>query len=246
MTIASQSFTFRVPFKAEGVAGRSTVIGTGDHVINLVVFDYRSKSTVTGCAFHADGTFAGAQIVNTEPEVVNGRQALEFYLHGYLKFLQSAGLHVFFSQSIFDDEPEAHKLLNDYSRDVQLKELELLKLMEVHGVTIAQINRYLSTMWLKAAMLVGAQSNKLIDRPAASIAEFSNMWGAHEDDVFFHLRFGTPEVAALCDDEVIVYFVVDEAYFYESEDFTQYVSPDLSFLQRLSCLLPQRSFQDVQ
>ncbi|EKM54030.1 uncharacterized protein PHACADRAFT_257614 [Phanerochaete carnosa HHB-10118-sp] len=204
--IESQSFVFRVPFRGDGIAGRSTITGiTGsDHTIPLVVFDYRN-----------------AEIVHIEPEVVNGRQALEFYLGVYTKFLQSAGHHVLFSLPNFDDEPEGRRLLIDHSRDTQRKYVDMLGLTEVHDIAVTLINRYLSTTWLKAAMLVGAQSEKSLDRSQASIAEYANTWTAHEGGAFFHVRFGAPEVAALCNDEIIVYFVIDEVFFYDSEDFTQ-------------------------
>ena len=62
-----------------------------------------------------------------------------------------------------------------------------------------------------------------LDRSQASIAEYANTWTAHGENVFFHIRFGAPEVAPLCNDEVIVYFTIDEVFFYKSQDFTEYV-----------------------
>jgi hypothetical protein len=38
------TFTFRVPFKMTGIKGRATTIGNGEHIINMLVFDYKSIS----------------------------------------------------------------------------------------------------------------------------------------------------------------------------------------------------------
>lgn len=164
---------------------------------------------------------------------MNGRQALEFYLGVYIKFLQSSGHHVLFSLPNFDDEPEGHRLLIDHSQDTQGQFVAMLKLTEVRDIAVALINRYLLSTWLKAAMLVGAQGGGSLDRLQSSIAEYANTWTAHEGNVFFHIRFSAPEVVALCNEEVVVYFIVDEVFFYNSEDFTQYVS------RRYTLPLPQ-------
>lgn len=148
-------------------------------------------------------------------ETDRSKQALESYLQGYLQLLQSAGHHVLFSLPNFDDDGQRPYL--DFSQIAHI----LLNLEEVHGVSIEQINRYLSASWLKAAMLAGAQNGQPIDRPAISLAEYRSTWILHDGDVHFHLKFGAPQVAALCNDEILMYFIVDEVLFYDSEDFEE-------------------------
>ena len=80
-------------------------------------------------------------------------------------------------------------------------------------------------------MLAGAQNGLPVDRPAISLAEYRSTWVLHDENVHFHLKFGAPQVAALCNDEILLYFFVDEALFYDGEDFQAYVqSSDLSHL----------------
>ena len=97
----------------------------------------------------------------------------------------------------------------------------LLHIAEIQGVSIEQIDQYLNTAWLKTAMLAGAQNGDLVDRPSISLAEYRSTWIGHDEDIQFHLRFGAPHVAALCNEEILVYFTVDEALFYDSDDFSQ-------------------------
>ena len=155
-----------------------------------------------------------AKLCKISPEAEQGKQALEAYLQGYLQFLRCAGHHVLFSLPDFDDDGERH--LIDFSQIAHV----LLNIQEVHGVSIEQINRYLSNSWLKAAMLAGAQNGQPIDRPAISLAEYRSTWVLHDGGIHFHLKFGAPQVVALCNDEIIMTFVVDEVLFYDTEDFT--------------------------
>jgi hypothetical protein len=159
--------------------------------------------------------FADAKICKITPEAEQGKQALEAYLHGYLQLLSNAGHHVLFSLPDFNDDGE-HVLI-DFSQVAHT----LYNLQEIHGVPIEQINRYLSTSWLKAALLAGAQNGQPVDRPAISLAEYRSTWVLHDGGIHFHIKFGAPQVAALCNDEILMYFIADEVLFYKTEDFTR-------------------------
>lgn len=161
-------------------------------------------------------TFADAKLTKITPEVQQGRQSLEAYLLAYLQFLQSAGHHVLFSLPNFDDE--GLKPFIDFSQIAEFP----LTLGEVHGVAIAKINEYLSASWLKAVMLAGAANGQPVDRPSISLAEYRSTWVLHDHSgLHFHLKFGAPQVAALCNDELVMTFVVDEVLFYEGEKFDE-------------------------
>ncbi|EKM54057.1 uncharacterized protein PHACADRAFT_145658 [Phanerochaete carnosa HHB-10118-sp] len=191
------SFEFRIPFRTTGIKGSASLIGNGSHAFTLLVLEYRRAKLMT---------------ISRETDQPSS-QALESYLQTYLAFLQSAGHHVLFSLPNFSDLEE--ELQIDYSEVVDSP----LHLQEVHGVVIADINRYLSTLWLKAAMLASGPEGQVLDRPGISLAEYRSTWISQRADIHFHLTFGAPEVVALCNDEVIVHYVIDEAYFYKSDNF---------------------------
>lgn len=193
--IKDLTVTFRVPFKRAGIRGRDTTIGTAENVISMFVFD-----------------FMNAMLTDiSDPKLE--KQCLETYLQHYLRFLKLAGHHVLFSLPDFNAESQS--MLIDFSLAAET----LPELHEIQGVAIEEINRFLSTSWLKAAMLASAQNGETHDRPAIALAEYRSTWVLHEEEVHFHLMFGPPKVAALCNEEVLVYFKVDEASFYEGVDF---------------------------
>lgn len=186
-------FTFRVPFGTTGIQGSATMIGNGNHLVNLLVLDYRR-----------------AKLIGITPEVdAQSFQALEFYFRVYLVFLHCAGCHVLFTLPNFSDAKD--ELLIDYSEVIEHE----LRLQEVHGVAIADINRYLATSWLKAAMLASGPEGQVYDRPGISLAEFRSTWLSQRAEINFYFTFGPPDVAALCSDEIIVHYVIDEALFFQ-------------------------------
>lgn len=90
---------------------------------------------------------------------------------------------------------------------------------EIRGLPIDLINKYMSNSWWKAYDLASAQTAQLISPPAIYLAECrSTASSSHNRDTQFYLKFNAPQVAALCDDEVIVYFNVDEVLFYHAWD----------------------------
>lgn len=183
--------------------------------------------------------FTEAELIEAESTDEKEKPALDFYLKAYLKFLQSAGCHVFFSLPNFSDEPEGRRLLIDHSLDIRQDDLKLLRITQIRGIDLDLVARYINTMWLKAAMMVGEQNGKPEDRITASIAEYSNAWTAHSGNVFYHLRFGQPEVTAVCDHEIIIHFVVDDVFFYGSEKLEGYVqSPPFLLVEQplISCI----------
>lgn len=143
---------------------------------------------------------------------------VEYYLKHYLRFLLAAGHHVLYSLPDFHDEE--HLLLIDFSWDAQMAP----DLQEVHGISIDHVNTYLADAWQKAVMLSNEHRGQPPDRPAISLAEYRSTWtisSLNAQSLHFHLLLNAPQVAALCNDEVVIYFSVDEANFYEDDDFDQ-------------------------
>ncbi|KAL4248925.1 hypothetical protein ABKN59_007566 [Abortiporus biennis] len=136
--------------------------------------------------------FTKAQLVSVTPEVETGRQALAFYLSQYLKFLNNAGHHVLFSLPDFDDD--------DFSITMDFSAISK------SIVTVDEISAC-------------SREPSIEDRIKASLAEYRSVWVNQDSDIHFHVRMSAPRVRALCQNEVILYFPVDEAYFYDSDNF---------------------------
>ncbi|KAJ3554928.1 hypothetical protein NM688_g2854 [Phlebia brevispora] len=195
---------YRVPFTVTGVSGRDNTIGNGQHVINMLVFDYTK-----------------AQLISVHPEIEGGSQALAFYLSQYLQLLQNAGHHVVFSLPDFDDD-RLHVSI-DFSTAGQ----SLLELDEVYGVSVEKINAFLSASWLKSAILASGRKGEIADRTLLSLAEYRSTWVLSDSTSHFHVKLGAPRIRAVCNQEVILFFTVDEVLFYETTDFDS--APKASF-----------------
>lgn len=163
------------------------------------------------CADHTGTT--EAELVSAEPAIIVGRDAFVYYLTEYLVFLHNAGNHVLFSLPDFDDD--RYRLTIDYS----LMGGTVLEVDHIHGVSVDKINTYLSSVWLKAAMLAGGD---VADWKSLCLAEYRTTWRPMADgDDHFVLRLGAPRVKPVCSREAIVYFTVDEVLFFDDADFTK-------------------------
>ena len=155
-----------------------------------------------------------ARLISVSREIEGGREALAFYLSHYFKLLKSAGNHVLFSLPDFDDD--RRRVTIDFSANGQA----VLDVDEIYGVSVEKINTYLSSSWLKAAMLAGGKNGPSADRAAISLAEYRSTWVLGDNSVHFHVRLGAPRIRALCGQEVVLFFTIDEVLFYDSADFT--------------------------
>ena len=156
--------------------------------------------------------FSEAQLYKIPSAEEPGRQALAVYLQEYVRLLQHAGNHVLFRLPQFNDMSYHHMI--NYSTSVK----EFTELDEIFSISIEKINDYISMSWLKAALLAGNPNTESIDRAGVSLAEYKSTWG-HDDSTPFHFKFAAPRIRALCNQEVILYFTIDEVLFYESDDF---------------------------
>ena len=158
-------------------------------------------------------SFADARPIEIKTSDDVDRQALGYYLRRYLRFLSNAGHHILFSLPDFDDD--------QLSIDIDFSALSKtdVPVTEIHGITIDKINAFLSTGWLKAAML--GQSPDTANDIKVALADYrSTSSGGGVTDVYFHAVFGAPNIKALCEQEVILYFSLDYLYIYETEDFS--------------------------
>ncbi|KAI0916987.1 hypothetical protein AcW1_007702 [Taiwanofungus camphoratus] len=196
--LSDLELAFRVSFDASAIRGKDFKIGNGQNLIRFIVLDLPK-----------------AQLVSTTPDIMIGRDALVFYLKQYLELLQNAGNHVLFSLPDFDDD--RYRLTIDYS----LMGSSLLDVDEIHGVPTEKINTYLSSVWLKAAMLVGEPTGQEVDWRQTCLAEYrSTSTVLVDSDVHFHVKMGAPRIKPVCSREAVLFFSIDEVLFYNNSDFT--------------------------
>ncbi|EKM54053.1 uncharacterized protein PHACADRAFT_209879, partial [Phanerochaete carnosa HHB-10118-sp] len=159
-----------------------------------------------------DLDYKHAKLVQISLPVSRGREAFEAYLQGYLSFLQTAGHATFFCPAAFSDENQPIPV--DFSR----ASLTSPTGTGVQTVPVEEINRFLCTSWLMASTMPRSQPGKPVDRVALSLAEARSKVVLGGKDVHFGMVFGPPEVevAAVCDDEAILYFDIAEALFYKT------------------------------
>ncbi|KAI0712230.1 hypothetical protein C8Q76DRAFT_845437 [Earliella scabrosa] len=190
--------TYRLGFETRRIVGNDSKIGDYSSTIELVILDVKN-----------------ATLVSTEPEVSVGRDLLLKYITDYLDFLYSAGHHVLFSLPQFDQRAAPMPI------DFSLMGTAQLWVGDIHGVTVEQINTYMSSVWLKSAMLAhGGTSRTNTDWRSRCLAEFDTLsYGAGAYGKF-RVKLGPPRVDILCSREVIVYFNVDELEFFKTEDFS--------------------------
>ena len=154
-----------------------------------------------------------AKLDKITPDIEQSRSTLESYLLSYLQLLQSAGHHVLYTLPNFSDVGQ-HPRFNFSQITRTLPDLHA-----VHDIPIERINSYLSASWMKAVRLARAQNSQPTDRAAVSMAEFRSPKGLPNGSLHFQLKFGAPQVNALCNDEVIIEFILDEVLFYANDDF---------------------------
>ncbi|KAF8125900.1 hypothetical protein K438DRAFT_2001766 [Mycena galopus ATCC 62051] len=188
---------FRVKFSRRTLGGKDTRIGSGTHLIQMMVLD-----------------FASAQMVLFHPDLPAGTaDSLEWYLRKYLTVLQNAGHHVRFDLPDFDDA--TYKPNIDYSLATRaFVDADLCAGVDVHGIAEWKINEFLRQTWLDIDFKMGA----LTDKVSGCLSQIESNWIPHLDQ-HFRIEFGPPRIRALCKHEVVLYFTAANVFFYESQDF---------------------------
>ena len=138
------------------------------------------------------------------------QQALSFYLLSYLQFLSNAGHHIIFSLPDFDDDDLQIDL--DFSSASKAG----ITVEEISEVSIEKINTYLTAAFFKAAMFQKDAEQKGVTDVKGSLSEIRSS----SADFHCHVKFGAPRIKALCDQEVIVHFVIEELLVYDGADFS--------------------------
>ncbi|KAH9941697.1 uncharacterized protein BXZ73DRAFT_22216, partial [Epithele typhae] len=181
--------TYRIPFERRSIYGETLLIGEYESAINLLILD-----------------FENSVLLSTLPHVSFGNVQLTRFLAGYLRLLQEAGNHVFFSPPKFG--PYSPVMITDYA---------LLDLPEaffhnsIRGISVDKINTYLTSIWLKSSMLSyrGINGEK-VDWPLRLLAQFNTRSYGQGTYGRFRMGLEPPTVEIVCDKELIVYFNIDE------------------------------------
>lgn len=166
------------------------------------------------------------------------KKALNTYLQAYLLFLHAAGHHVLFSLPRFDGGNRTRQSDDWYSKldppsgggnttqaiDFSMIATERLRLPEVHGVSIELLNRFMLNLWIKATMTIAAspEGEQPTNCDSISLSEYRSGWlssyqGAPTSGLKWTAKFNPPRVEAMCNDELILHFIIDEVVFHEDE-----------------------------
>ncbi|KAJ7199899.1 hypothetical protein B0H12DRAFT_1036920 [Mycena haematopus] len=210
---------FRLKFSRRNLGGKDTRIGTGSHLIQMIILD-----------------FSTAQMVLFKPDLPIGTaDSLEWYLKQYLTLLQNAGHHVRYDLPDFDDDK--YKPHINYSLVTRaLEHEELCAGVTVHGISETKINEFLRETWLDVVCRTQGFTGgpRPTDMLSSCLTEIQSTWVGNLDH-HFHIRFGPPRVRALCSHEVVLYFTASNVHFYDSEDFNlepiqSYVDWEFAFI----------------
>ena len=71
--------------------------------------------------------------------------------------------------------------------------------------------------WLMASTLPKRQAGKPVDRTTLSLAEARSKFDSTGKDMHFGLVFAPPEIAAVCDDEAVLYLNISEITLYNGQ-----------------------------
>ncbi|EMD31462.1 hypothetical protein CERSUDRAFT_69274 [Gelatoporia subvermispora B] len=205
----------RVPFESRKLSGRDSKIGNGANQIRFVILD-----------------FSKAQLQTPQSDALVDRVAFLFYLTKYLELLQNAGNHVLYSLPDFDDGDLQVEI--NYS----LVGNHVQQYTDLYGVGVDKINAYLSSMWLKAAMLANESANDMSRQQAHCLVAFNTAWTAREKHAtHFHVELGAPRIHAICSLEAVLYFNIKEVSFFDGlddENPRQYSKWTIALLIRLN------------
>ncbi|KAI0372239.1 hypothetical protein BV20DRAFT_1015644 [Pilatotrama ljubarskyi] len=189
--------TYRVGFKTRRIVGNDQKIGDYGSAIELVILDLEKA------------TFS-----SMNQELDDGRDALLRYITQYLELLHSAGNHVLFSLPQFDQRAMSAELKYSLIGDSD----EYYEWLDsLNGVAVEQINAYMTSVWLKSAMLArGSITSNSTDWRPRCLAEFSRS----ENGTFYRMQLGAPSVKILCSREIVMWFDISLLEFFEDEDFS--------------------------
>ena len=148
-------------------------------------------------------------------------RALKFYFERYLNFLQQGGVDILYNVPHTDDVQIDYTLQN-----VVFDRTEWFTGLTVHSVEVRLINEYLAWKWQNAIRM-----GRPADHLSTCIAEISSAWvGNLTVNNHFFIRFGAPEVKAICPHEVLILFHVEDIAWFDSSNFTLYGSSFLYIL----------------
>ncbi|KAJ3522697.1 hypothetical protein NM688_g8838 [Phlebia brevispora] len=204
VNIENLQLAFRFPFSLNEIKGRDAN-KSSKHLIQLLVLDLASAKLAL---LRPDSGLNGA-----------AKAALLFYMRKYLEFLQSGGYHTLYDLPDFEGK---FKTKVDYSLHYQPIDLEILCAgVSVHGTNLQEVNTFLHRQWL-----IAASTDSPEDPLSICLAELNSSWLADAGAATkFHIRFGPPTATALCQNELLVCFDVEDIAFFDNDKSNADVAP---------------------
>ncbi|GJJ16055.1 hypothetical protein Clacol_010334 [Clathrus columnatus] len=219
--IKDLELAFRLDFAVNTIKGTTANIGNGAHLIQLLVLNMDCKLfAILGLLYSfLIPPLPKAATLASKVQIPHAKEALAFYLKGYLDFLRQAGHHVLFSLPDFDDDGHQvqveFSLLPHFIRNIEHDITEIL------GVALESINDTLSAKWLKNIMEAEEEHGSTHNKDAICLAEYRSTWTTIGDrkDIQFWIKFGAPKVKILCKKEAILSFTIEELLVFDGNDF---------------------------
>lgn len=130
---------------------------------------------------------SGAVLAKTTCKVdkAERRQTLAKCLRDYFRLLHSAKYDVFYTVQ--------HALPVKEPINPDIAQMFPNAITVVDPVTIKEVNRYISTVWLRVVMLARAQQSGKRDLIVLSLAEYQTTWGRSPTEALYvSLKFTAP------------------------------------------------------
>lgn len=137
---------------------------------------------------------------------------MEDFLHGYFELLQNAGHHILHYLPDFNDSNFHHS--SNFCSAVT----NTTTVNRVWGIPTEKIDEYLSTAWLNALILSSILTETLSTGPSLSLSQYHNSWSLRSSDSSLVISFSAPTVSAVCEQEVLISFNIDEVYYEEHNE----------------------------
>lgn len=137
---------------------------------------------------------------------------MEDFLHGYFELLQNAGHHILHYLPDFNDSNIHHS--SDFCSAVT----NTTAVNQVWGIPTEKINEYLFTAWRNALILSSILTETLSTGPSLSLSQYHNSWSLRSSDSSLVIGFSAPTVSAVCEQEVLISFNIDEVEYGEHNE----------------------------
>ena len=155
-------------------------------------------------------------LVTTKPDAINDWNSVVHHLAKYLSVLQDCGHHILVSLPQFDLRRTPMPI------NFSLMDSKQNMTRDIHGITAQDIDYYMSSAWIKSVMLVRSRDIPDIcthtDWRIGRLDEFRTSASGIEEFGQFQIKMKPSNVKILCAKEVIMYFNIEWAEFFNEKN----------------------------